>query len=70
MNFESLGIPIPKNITKYTLEEKTNIYEYLSSMNTMQKQAYEIAYDHLGSSFNIFKSNGYLDWKQNKMKPY
>jgi hypothetical protein len=30
------------------------------------KKAYEIAFNHLGSSFNIYRSNGFKEWKQKK----
>jgi hypothetical protein len=36
-------------------------------MNTIEKLAYTIGKQHLGSSFNVLKSNGYINWKkQNK----
>ena len=31
--------------------------------NKMDKQAYAIAKDHLGSSFCLARSNGYKDWE-------
>jgi hypothetical protein len=39
------------------------IIDYLNSMDDRQFKAYLIAKEHLGSSFNIFKSNGYKEWK-------
>jgi len=66
MDFSDLNLPIPDNVYKKTLETQKNIYEYLASMDSMQKTAYIIAIDHLGSSFNILKSNGYIEWMQNK----
>ena len=63
MNFDSLDVPIPENIIKKSPELQKDVYEYLSTMNVMQKEAYIIACDHLGSSFNILKSNGYIEWK-------
>jgi competence protein ComGC len=66
MDFSDLNLPIPDNVYKKTLETQKNIYEYLASMDSMQKTAYMIAMDHLGSSFNILKSNGYIEWMQNK----
>uniref|UniRef100_A0A6C0BC69 Uncharacterized protein n=1 Tax=viral metagenome TaxID=1070528 RepID=A0A6C0BC69_9ZZZZ len=38
------------------------VEEYLASMNEKEKIAYVIAKDHLGTSFNILKSIGYLEW--------
>jgi hypothetical protein len=43
-------------------DEKVN--EYLSSLNDMQKKAYLIAKEHLGSSFNVNRSNGYHEWNK------
>jgi hypothetical protein len=36
----------------------------LKNMGDTEKKAYLIAKEHLGSSFNICKSNGYKDWKK------
>jgi len=37
---------------------------YLESLNPKEKMAYEIAKNHLGSSFHLMKSNGFLEWKK------
>ena len=66
MNFKDLNLPIPDNVHSKSLEIQENIYKYLSSMDELQKMAYLIAYDHLGSSFNVLKSNGYNDWLNKK----
>jgi competence protein ComGC len=66
MDFSELKLPIPENVYKKTPEIQKNIYEYLNTMNDLQKTAYLIAYDHLGSSFNILRSNGYIEWSQSK----
>ena len=42
------------------------IKQYIDSMSEKEKKAYEIAKDHLGSLFNIEKTNGFLKWSQNK----
>lgn len=47
-------------------ETKENILQYLSQLDTFQQKAYIIAKEHLGSSFHLLKSNGYLDWTKNK----
>ena len=41
-------------------------HEYLNQLNDFQKKAYLIAQDHLGTSFNIFKSVGYIEYMKNK----
>lgn len=43
-------------------EEKTNINNYILSLNEKEKQGLEIAESHLGSSFDIKKSYGYKQW--------
>jgi len=43
-----------------------HVLEYLSELSAVQIKAIRIASNHLGSSFNIVKSNGYVDWKKEK----
>jgi competence protein ComGC len=40
--------------------------EYLKTLSEKERKAYEIAKDHLGSSFDLVKSNGFLKWKKEK----
>ena len=37
---------------------------YLESLTPKEKKAYFIAKDHLGMSFDLEKSNGFLEWKK------
>jgi hypothetical protein len=62
--FESLNIKIPEIIKTYSSEKQKEIYDYLQQMDDHNKKAYEIALDHLSTSFNIYKSNGFKEWKQ------
>ena len=62
INFELTKLSIPESVFKLSLEKQTEIYNYLIQMNEHQKKAYLIAKDHLGTSFNILKSNGYSEW--------
>ena len=60
------NIPLPPNFGSLdpTIQEK--VIKYLNHLNTFECKAYIIGIDHLGSSFNLVKSNGYIDWlKQN-----
>jgi hypothetical protein len=69
-----MPMPIPKPIkdttAKTSLEkEKEDLLTstYILQMNSKEKIAYEIAKDHLGTSFNLKKSIGYKEWlKKNK----
>ena len=40
--------------------------EYLKTLSEKERKSYEIAKDHLGSSFDLVKSNGFLKWKKEK----
>jgi len=62
INFELTKLSIPESVFKLSLENQEKIYNYLIQMNEHQKKAYLIAKDHLGTSFNILKSNGYSEW--------
>ena len=66
IEFNSLNIQIPEQVYNYTLEIQEEIYHYLSNLNEHEKIAYHIALQHLGSSFNIYRSNGFKEWKQKK----
>jgi transposase len=62
-SFKSLNIPISEIVYSHNIEDQKQIYNYLSQLDEQQKKAYIIAYNHLGSSFNICKSNGFKSWK-------
>lgn len=38
--------------------------EYLKTLSEKEIHSYEIAKDHLGSSFQLEKSVGFLQWKK------
>lgn len=38
--------------------------EYINSLTEIERLTIEIAKNHLGSSFDITKSNGFLEWKK------
>jgi hypothetical protein len=48
---------------KGTLEE-----EYIAQLTPIEKKAYKIAIEHLGTSFNLKKSNGFCDWLKERKK--
>jgi hypothetical protein len=39
---------------------------YISSLNDRELKAYHIAKDHLGMSFTMERSNGYMQWKKKR----
>lgn len=55
-------LPLPNNFENYDTETQSSIIEYITHLSDLEKKAYKIAYNHLGSSFNVLKSNGYNDW--------
>lgn len=43
---------------------ESNLENYLKSLSEKELQAYHIAKEHLKSSFDLKKSNGFLQWKK------
>lgn len=41
---------------------------YISQMSVQERKAYEIAKEHLETSFNIEKSIGFIEWKKKKKR--
>ena len=66
--FNEFDIPIPEIVYSYDIEKQREICDYLTNLTkcNQQKKAYLIAFKHLGSSFNIYKSNGFKEWKTNQ----
>jgi hypothetical protein len=62
MNISISDIPLPIHFENYDDDTQASIIEYISHLSEIEKKAYKIAYNHLGSSFNVVKSNGYNDW--------
>jgi len=44
------------------------VAEYMDQLSDIERKACAIAKDHLGSSFNILKSNGFNDWIKERTK--
>lgn len=51
---------------KISKETEIEIIEYLKTLDEKELKGYNIALDHLGSSFQIEKSNGFIQWKKDK----
>ena len=68
VNFESLNMKISNLLKTYPIEQQRLIFEYLSEMDEIHRKAYDIAYSHLGSTFNIARSNGFKEWLSGRAK--
>jgi hypothetical protein len=55
-----------ENLSHYSVEIRDSILKYLKQLDDKQQIAYFIAKEHLGTSFNIVKSIGYIEWKKNQ----
>lgn len=54
------------NPEKYTLEVQQSIKKYLEQLGEKERIAYLIAKEHLGTSFDVVKSIGYINWKKSQ----
>jgi len=54
--------PEPEPVVVVVANRDNSPAGYIASMDDMSKKAMAIARDHLESSFNLEKSNGYLDY--------
>lgn len=61
-NFDSLQLSIPQSIHILDVETQGKIFIYLSQLSPKEKKVFVIAHQHLGTSFDILRSNGYDDW--------
>ena len=50
------------------LQENTDelMQQYIDSLSDKERKAYMIAKEHLATSFDLEKSNGYLKWTRAK----
>lgn len=63
------GCKLPSNIDRLPVETQVNVTNYLEQLNPIEVKAYNIAKEHLGTSFNLLRSNGYNNWlKSNEKK--
>jgi hypothetical protein len=54
------------NLEKYPEEVRQSIIRYLEQLGDKERIAYSIAKEHLGTSFDIVKSIGYVTWKKSQ----
>ena len=60
-----LGLELPNQFKNYDETTQTLVINYLKHLDPIERKAYTIGKAHLGSSFNVIKSNGFIDWKKN-----
>ena len=53
----------PVKTVEISNEAQTEVINYINSLSKHETQTLEIAKAHLGSSFTITKSIGFLEWK-------
>ena len=63
-----IGMDIPDIVFSYSVDVKENVLEYLKNLGEKERIAYKIAYSHLGTSFNIIRSTGYVEWIKDQNK--
>jgi hypothetical protein len=51
-------------LEKYPEDLRQSIIKYLEQLGDKERIAYSIAKEHLGTSFDLVKSIGYLSWKK------
>jgi hypothetical protein len=58
------------NVSKPTnsILTKTLIEEYIDTLNEFERKGLSIAKDHLGPSFDMKRSSGFIRWKDSKNK--
>jgi hypothetical protein len=66
--WEELDLKIPNYVKVYSFEKQKEIFEYLKQMNSLEKKTFEIAQNHLGTSFHIGRSNGFKEWIKKNME--
>ncbi len=62
-NTQQIEIQIPQNANIYSLEKQEKMKNYLKQLDQHHIQAYKIAEEHLETSFNVFRSNGFNEYQ-------
>lgn len=65
-DFSLLNLNISSFTKGYSIELQREIFEYLSQLDDNHRKTYQIAYDHLGTSFNVARTNGFKKWQAKK----
>ena len=62
-----LCLELPNHFENYDINTQELLVNYLKQLDTIERQAYTIGKEHLGSSFNVVKSNGFVNWKKKQV---
>ena len=54
------------DFSTFTPEEQTNVIHYLAQLTPIEKKACAIAKEHLETSYDILRSNGFVSWCEKK----
>jgi len=57
-----------EDFSKYPQDVQDSILKYLEQLGDKERIAHSIAKEHLGTSFNVLKSIGYITWKKEQSK--
>jgi hypothetical protein len=55
-------------MVEFNERQRVLMEEYVASLSEIERQAYELAKDHLTSSFQLETTHGYLKWVDQKQK--
>ena len=62
---KDLAPPFPKvDLAPPFPKVDNKVEQYIAQLDDMQRKAMEIAKSHLGTSFNIKRSNGFIEWQK------
>ena len=65
---DSISTTISAGVATKLHPEQVYLDQYIQTLDEKELKAYHIARDHLGMSFQLEKSNGYLNWKKGNVK--
>ena len=65
---DSIATTILAGVATKLHPEQLYLDQYIQTLDEKELKAYHIARDHLGMSFQLDKSNGYLNWKKDNVK--
>ena len=63
-----LGLSLPNEFVHWDEVTQDLVIKYLKQLTTIEKKAYTIGKEHLGTSFHVLKSNGFVTWKRSLME--